>query len=86
MIPDSLRNLRDQGIFTAGDAGIIISSHLAPFARFAKNLSTIIEPLIVVFFGIIIGVVVGAAYLPIFSASDAVFSASMLDSNRQTNL
>ena len=28
MILDGLRNLRDQGLFAAGDAGIIIPSHL----------------------------------------------------------
>ena len=33
MISDSLRNLRDQGLFAADDADIIIPSQLAPSAR-----------------------------------------------------
>lgn len=42
------------------------------FTTLVDGLSTIIEPLMIVFVGIMIGVMVVALYLPIFSAGDAI--------------
>ena len=42
------------------------------FTTFVDGLSTIIEPLMIVFVGLMIGVMVVALYLPIFSAGDAI--------------
>ena len=42
------------------------------FTTLVDGLSTIIEPLMIVFVGLMIGVMVVALYLPIFSAGDAI--------------
>ena len=42
------------------------------FTTVVDGLSTIIEPLMIVFVGLMIGVMVVALYLPIFSAGDAI--------------
>jgi type IV pilus assembly protein PilC len=42
------------------------------FTAVVDGLSTIIEPLMIVFVGLMIGVMVVALYLPIFSAGDAI--------------
>ena len=42
------------------------------FTTLVDGLSTIIEPLMIVFVGIMIGVMVVALYLPIFSEGDAI--------------
>lgn len=42
------------------------------FNTVVDGLSTIIEPLMIVFVGMMIGVMVVALYLPIFSATDAI--------------
>ena len=42
------------------------------FTTVVHGLSTIIEPLMIVFVGAMIGIMVVALYLPIFSAGDAI--------------
>ena len=42
------------------------------FTTLVDGLSTIIEPLMIVFVGAMIGVMVVALYLPIFSAGNAI--------------
>ena len=42
------------------------------FTAVVDGLSTIIEPLMIVFVGLMIGLMVVALYLPIFSAGDAI--------------
>jgi len=42
------------------------------FTAVVDGLSTIIEPLMIVFVGLMIGIMVVALYLPIFSAGDAI--------------
>jgi type IV pilus assembly protein PilC len=37
-----------------------------------KGLTTVIEPLMIVFIGLVIGMLVIALYLPIFNAGDAI--------------
>ena len=65
MISDSLRNLRDQGLFVASDADLDCEIYEKEFTTLVDGLSTIIEPLM-------IGVMAVAFYLPIFSAGDAI--------------
>jgi len=72
MISDSLRSLRDQGLFAASDADLDCEIYEGEFTTLVDGLSTIIEPLVIVFVGAIIGVTVVAFYLPIFSAGDAI--------------
>jgi type II secretory pathway component PulF len=42
------------------------------FTATVDNLSTIIEPLLIVFVGLMIGVMLVAMYLPIFSAGETI--------------
>ena len=72
MISDSLRSLRDQGLFAASDADLYCEIYEGEFTTLVDGLSTIIEPLVIVFVGAMIGVMVVALYLPIFSAGDAI--------------
>jgi len=72
MIFDSLRSLRDQGLFAASDADLDCEIYEGEFTTLVDGLSTIIEPLMIVFVGAMIGVMVAALYLPIFSAGDAI--------------
>ena len=72
MISDSLRNLRDQGLSVASDADLDCEIYEKEFTTLVDGLSTIIEPLMIVFVGAMIGVMVVALYLPIFSAGNAI--------------
>ncbi len=72
MISDSLRSLRDQGLFAASDAYLDCEPYEGEFTTLVDGLSTIIEPLVIVFVGAMIEVMVVALYLPIFSAGDAI--------------
>ena len=72
MISDSLRNLRDQGLFVTSDADLDCEIYEKEFTTLVDGLSTIIEPLMIVFVGAMIGVMVVALYLPIFSAGNAI--------------
>ena len=72
MISDSLRSLRDQGLFVASAADLDCEIYEGEFTTLVDGLSTIIEPLVIVFVGAMIGVMVVALYLPIFSAGDAI--------------
>jgi uncharacterized membrane protein (DUF373 family) len=72
MISDSLRNLRDQGLVVASDADLDCEIYEKEFTTLVDGLSTIIEPLMIVFVGAMIGVMVVALYLPIFSAGNAI--------------
>ena len=72
MIFDSLRSLCDQGLFAASDADLDCEIYEGEFTTLVDGLSTIIEPLVIVFVGAMIGVMVVALYLPIFSAGDAI--------------
>ena len=52
--------------------GSIARYYEEEFTTLVDGLATIIEPLMIVFVGIMIGVMVVALYLPIFSAGDAI--------------
>ena len=71
MISDSLRNLRDQGLFVASAADLDCEIYEKEFTTLVDVLSTIIEPLMIVFFGTMIGAMVEAVYPPIISVDDA---------------
>jgi type IV pilus assembly protein PilC len=45
------------------------------FEAVVKGLTTVIEPLMIVFVGLMVGALVVALYLPIFSAGDAIKGA-----------
>ena len=51
MISDSLRSLRDQGLFAASDADLDCEIYEGEFTTLVDGLSTIIEPLVIVFVG-----------------------------------
>ena len=51
-----------------------------------ETLLNIIEPLMIVFVGTMIGVMVVASYLPTFCIGDTIHWPSMVASNRQTTL
>ena len=72
MISDSLCSLRDRGLFVESDADLDCEIYEGEFTTLVDGLSTIIEPLVIVFVGAMIGVMVVALYLPIFSAGDAI--------------
>ena len=72
MISDSLRNLRDQGLFAASDADLDCEIYEKEFTTLVDGLSTIIEPLMIVFFGAMLGGMVVPLYLPTFSSGDAI--------------
>jgi type IV pilus assembly protein PilC len=50
----------------------IAKYYLEEFETVVKGLTTVIEPLMIVFIGLVIGMLVVALYLPIFNAGDAV--------------
>jgi len=50
----------------------IAKYYLEEFETVVKGLTTVIEPLMIVFIGLVIGMLVIALYLPIFNAGDAV--------------
>jgi len=60
MISDSLRSLHDQGLFVASDADLDCEIYEGEFTTLVDGLSTIIEPLMIVFVGAMIGVMVVA--------------------------
>ena len=64
--------MRDQGLFAASDADLDCEIYEGEVTTLVDGLSTIIEPLVIVFVGAMIGVMVVALYLPIFSAGDAI--------------
>jgi type IV pilus assembly protein PilC len=50
----------------------IAKYYLEEFETVVKGLTTVIEPLMIVFIGLVIGILVIALYLPIFNAGDAI--------------
>ena len=60
--------------------------HEEEFTRLVEDPSAIIEPLMIVIFEPMIGVMVVALYLPIFSLGEVNRWPSMVDFNRQINL
>ena len=50
----------------------IAKYYLEEFETVVKGLTTVIEPLMIVFIGLVIGLLVIALYLPIFNAGDAI--------------
>ena len=56
----------------ASDADLDCEIYEKEFTTLVDGLSTIIEPLMIVFVGAMIGVMVVALYLPIFSAGNAI--------------
>ena len=64
--------MHDQGLFVASDADLDCEIYEGEFTTLVDGLSNIIEPLMIVFVGAMIGVMVVALYLPIFSAGDAI--------------
>jgi len=52
--------------------GSIAKYYLEEFETVVKGLTTVIEPLMIVFIGLVIGMLVIALYLPIFNAGDAI--------------
>jgi type IV pilus assembly protein PilC len=56
----------------ASDADLDCEIYEKEFTTLVDGLSTIMKPLMIVFVGAMIGVMVVALYLPIFSAGNAI--------------